>query len=127
MILDNGIEVVEVGRFESRLFLEIMRLLGIKKTRTIPLHPQSDGQVERQHRTIVNYLSKFISENQKDWDQWVPMYLFAYRSSKHESTKISPAEMHLGQDLRLPLDYYEEFRRIKQFRQTVTVVGSAKN
>jgi len=31
------------------------------------LHPQSDGQVKRQHQTILNYLAKFIFENQKNW------------------------------------------------------------
>lgn len=46
-------------------------MLGIKKTRTTrtrttPLHLQSDGQVERQQQTILRYLSKFIEENQKD-------------------------------------------------------------
>jgi len=35
-------------------------MLGIKKTRTTALHPQSDGQVERQYQTIFQYLSKFI-------------------------------------------------------------------
>jgi len=90
--------------FESRLFLELAELLGIKKTRTTALHPQSDGQVERQHQTIINYLAKFISENQKDWDQWIFIFLLAYRSSKHESTGVTPAELYLGRDLRLPLD-----------------------
>lgn len=52
--------------FESRLFQELSNLLGIKKTRTTALHPQSDGQVERQQRTIINYLTKFISSHQKD-------------------------------------------------------------
>jgi hypothetical protein len=52
--------------FESKLFREMSDLLGIKKTRTTPLHPQSDRQVERQHQTITNYLAKYISENQKD-------------------------------------------------------------
>jgi len=33
--------------FESVLFAEMCRLLGIKKTRTTPYHPQSDGMVER--------------------------------------------------------------------------------
>lgn len=51
--------------FESKLFSELMSLLGIRKTRMTPLHPQSNGQVERQHQTITNYLSKFISENQR--------------------------------------------------------------
>ena len=79
--------------FESKLFSKLMQLLGIKKTRTTALHPQSDGQVERQHQTIVNYLAKYISENQKDWDEWVPMFLLAYRSSKHETTGVTPAEL----------------------------------
>lgn len=52
--------------FESQLFSELMHLFGIKKTRTTALHPQSDGQVERQHQTIINYLAKYVSENQKD-------------------------------------------------------------
>lgn len=90
--------------FESKLFLEITRILGIKKTRTTPLHPQSDGQVERQHQTITNYLTKYVSENQKDWDRWVPMFLLAYRSAKHETTGFSPAELYFARDLRIPLD-----------------------
>ncbi|XP_011859058.1 PREDICTED: uncharacterized protein LOC105556574 [Vollenhovia emeryi] len=89
--------------FESKLFSEIMTLLGIKKTRTTPLHPQSDGQVERQHRAILDFLAKFISDNQKDWDRWIPMFLLAYRSSKHETTGVSPSELCYGRDLRLPL------------------------
>ena len=90
--------------FECHLFKEMTLLLGIRKSRTTPLHPQSDGQVERQHRSILNYLAKFISENQKDWDRWISLYLLAYRSSKQEAIGMSPAEMYLGQDLRLPLD-----------------------
>jgi len=90
--------------FESRVFRELSSALGIKKTRASPLHPQSDGQVERQHQTILNYLAKFISENQKDWDRWIPMCLLAYRSSKHETTGVTPAELYLARDLRLPMD-----------------------
>jgi len=90
--------------FESKLFHKVTELLGIKKTRTTALHPQSDGQVERQHQTISNYLAKYISENQKNWDRWVPMFLLAYRTSKHETTGMTPAELCFVRDLRLPLD-----------------------
>ncbi|XP_076300570.1 uncharacterized protein LOC143218888 [Lasioglossum baleicum] len=40
--------------FESNIFKELMILLGTKKTRTTPLHPQSDGLVERsaQHESL---------------------------------------------------------------------------
>ena len=35
--------------FESTIFKEMCELYGIKKTRPTPLHPQSDGMVERTH------------------------------------------------------------------------------
>lgn len=58
---------IDQGRnFKPRLFYQLASLLGIKKTCTTPLHPQWDGQVERQHRTILDYLAKFISKNQTD-------------------------------------------------------------
>lgn len=94
--------------FESELFSELMQLLGVRKTRTTALHPQSDGQVERQHQTIINYLAKYISQDQRDWDQWIPMFLLAYRSSKHETTGMTPAELCFARDLRLPVDLIQE-------------------
>ena len=42
--------------------------LGIHKTRTTALHPQSDGIVERYNRTVENQLATFVQDHQKDWD-----------------------------------------------------------
>ena len=90
--------------FESAVFREMCSLLGVEKTRTTPLHPQSDGMVERFNRTIEAQLSKFVDESQRDWDRYIPLLLFAYRTSVHESTKCTPAMMMKGRDLRLPVD-----------------------
>lgn len=38
--------------FESHIFQEVCTLLGIHKTRTTALHPQSDGMVERYNQTL---------------------------------------------------------------------------
>jgi hypothetical protein len=89
---------------ESTIFKEVMNILGIRKTRTTPLHPQSNGLVERLNRKLLQYLSKFLNKNQRDWDKWVPMFLLAYRSSQHETTEYSPAIMMLGRELSLPFD-----------------------
>ncbi|GFU74545.1 retrovirus-related Pol polyprotein from transposon 412 [Trichonephila clavipes] len=82
----------------------VCELLGIDKTKTTPLHPQSDGMVERFNRTILNNLSLMVSKNQQDWDQKVPLFLLAYRSAVQETTGCSPSQMLFGQDLRLPCD-----------------------
>ena len=86
--------------FESQLF----QVLGIKKTRTTKARPQSDGMIERANRTILNMLSAFVSEHQKDWDEYVPLVMMAYRSSVHESTGISASKMTFGHEIRLPID-----------------------
>ncbi|GFW44473.1 retrovirus-related Pol polyprotein from transposon 412 [Trichonephila clavipes] len=89
--------------FVSAVLKGVCELLGIDKTKTTPLHPQSDGMVERFNRTILNNLS-MVSKNQQDWDQKVPLFLLAYRSAVHETTGYSPSQMLFGRDLRLPCD-----------------------
>ncbi|GBM35520.1 hypothetical protein AVEN_106752-1 [Araneus ventricosus] len=42
--------------FNSSLFSELCKLLGIQKTRMAVLHSESDGMVERFNRTILNHL-----------------------------------------------------------------------
>lgn len=90
--------------FTSALFKEICHLLGVEKTRTTPLHPQSDGMVERFNRTILNNLSLLVSRNQQDWDRKLPLFLLAYRSAVHETTGYTPSQMLFGRNIRLPCD-----------------------
>lgn len=56
------------NQYESALFREMCKLLEINKTRTTPLHPRSDGMIERMNRSINDMLSKYIKSHQKDWD-----------------------------------------------------------
>ena len=51
------------GQFESKLFQEMARILQIKKTRTTPYHPQSDGVVERFNRTLLSMLATVLEDN----------------------------------------------------------------
>lgn len=73
-------------QFERRLFREMCELLEIDKTRTSTYHPQSDGMVERFNRTLASMIGVFVSEHQRDWDEYIPYVMMAYRSSEHETT-----------------------------------------
>lgn len=90
--------------FESQLFQGICDRLGMKKTRTTALHPQSDGMVERMNKTIGKYLSKVVSNHQRDWDQYLSLFAMAYRSAINESTGQTPAKILFGREMRLPCD-----------------------
>jgi transposase InsO family protein len=52
--------------FENQIFEEMTSILCIKKTRTTPYQPQSDGMVERMNRTFKDILSKLFNEKQND-------------------------------------------------------------
>ena len=96
------------AQFESQLFLEMCKFLQINKTRTTSYHPQSDGMVERLNRTIKDMLSKYISVNQTDWDRFIDGIVFAYNSTIHETTGITPYRMVFGEEMTLPVNLITE-------------------
>ena len=90
--------------FESRLFKEVCRILGIDKQRTTPGNPKSDGLVERLNRTLADMISKTCDENQRNWDDVLPLVMMGYRSSRQSSTGFSPAFLQFGRSITLPAD-----------------------
>ncbi|KAK7884629.1 hypothetical protein WMY93_027752 [Mugilogobius chulae] len=92
--------------FESAVFSAMCERMGMQKTRTTPLHPQSDGLVERFNRTLAKQLAIVTAEHQRDWDMHLPLVLLAYRSSVQESTSCTPALLMLGRELRTPAEMF---------------------
>ncbi|KAL5479133.1 hypothetical protein EMCRGX_G022617 [Ephydatia muelleri] len=88
--------------FESKVIKNICDLLQIRKTRTSPYHPQSDGLVERFNRTLLNLLSIAVVDAERDWDVQLPLLMFAYRTSMHETNGVTPFEMMFGREVVLP-------------------------
>ncbi|CAD7002032.1 unnamed protein product [Ceratitis capitata] len=92
------------GNFESAVFQKMCQILGIRKTRTTALHPQSDGMVEWFNRTLEEHLRKVVDKHQDDWDVHIPVFLMGYRSAVHVTTGQTPARILFGSELRLPSD-----------------------
>ena len=69
--------------FEADVLHNLLKVLGISKSRTSPYHPEGNGQTERFNCTVKDMLSHYVNQlNQKDWDQYLPLVLFAYRTVK---------------------------------------------
>ncbi|KAJ8380778.1 hypothetical protein SKAU_G00015560 [Synaphobranchus kaupii] len=90
--------------FESLVLAEVCKRLGVTKTRTTPLHPQSDSLIERFNCTLATQLAILASQHQWDWDRHLPLVLWAYRSAVQESSQLTPASLMFGRELRTPVD-----------------------
>ena len=90
-------------QFESKLFTEICALLEVEKTRTTPFHPQSDGQAERNIKTLSRMIA-MTAETQDEWDENLPFLSMAYRATPQASTGLTPNFLMFGRELAMPID-----------------------
>ena len=49
-------------------------------------------------------LAKCVSDNHRDWDEWLPQVAFCYNASVHESTKFTPFFLMHGSEPRWDVD-----------------------
>jgi hypothetical protein len=86
----------------SRLMQEVFQRLGVNKTHTIPLHPQSESVVQWYIKAVEEHLQKVVLSHQRSWDARLPIFL-AYRASTH-NTGLTAANLMFGRKRRLPCD-----------------------
>ena len=90
--------------FLSKVVADVCKIFQIHKVNTSSYHPQTDGLVERFNSTLCQSLSMYVSKNQKDWDDFIPLVLFAHRTSVLEAIGDSPFYVLYGREPRLPVD-----------------------
>jgi len=59
-------------------------------------HPQTDGQTEQIYHVTESYLRYHYNYEHSDWASMLAMAEYAYNSSKHSSTNISPFYANYG-------------------------------
>ena len=91
-------------QFEGKLVQEICKLLQIKKSRTTPYHPQSDGLVERLNRTVLSMLATHVRDHPADWETYLRKVCMAYNTSIHPTTGFTPFFLMYGRQAKLPVD-----------------------
>jgi hypothetical protein len=82
----------------------ICREIGMKRRCVLPYSPWANGINERCNGTLVNMISKFISEAQEQhnrWDKYVSKAVFAYNTSIHSYTGYSPFFLTHGREARI--------------------------
>ena len=94
--------------FTSALFTQLCRKLNIDKLQSSPYRPETNAIVDRFNGILKSVLKKLVDEGAKDWDEYIPYVLFAYREVPCETTGFSPFELAYGWPVRGPLGLLKE-------------------
>ncbi|RVE42939.1 hypothetical protein evm_012417 [Chilo suppressalis] len=88
-------------------------VVSIKEIRTTSYHPQSNGMIERFHRSLKVALKTRLLDNGTSWVDELPTVMLGLRVACKSDNNVSAAEMTLGHTLRLPGDFYENSSSLK--------------
>nr|CAD2193280.1 unnamed protein product [Meloidogyne enterolobii] len=84
--------------FTSDFFKSFCSLLYINKCYATPHWSQGNPVVERSFRTFHNILSKYLSKDEPDFDEYIECATFCYNTSTHASTNETPFFLMYGRD-----------------------------
>lgn len=97
IVSDNG------PAFVSEIFAQMSKLLEIKHIKTTRYHPQSNGGIERYHRTLGQYVRAYAQKQSSDWHKYVPYFSFSYNTTVHTTTGFAPHTLVFGYDIEIPI------------------------
>ncbi|KAI6649016.1 hypothetical protein LOD99_6899 [Oopsacas minuta] len=98
LISDQGRE------FVNEVIDYLLDILQTEHRISSAYHPETNGQRERDNRTLKSALVKLVNERGDDWDMYIPGILFAYHTSIHASTKCTPFQAMYCRSAKLPID-----------------------
>lgn len=91
-------------RFTGHFYAALTEALGVDLKMSTARHPQTDGQSEREIRTLITALRAYCNERRDDWDECLDALELGFNCSVQASTGRTPFEMLYGSNPRLPVD-----------------------
>ena len=88
--------------FGGQLFRSLSEQLGYDISRTTAYHPQSNGLLERDHRTFKAFLSTCCLGTPTMWPERLSSFCFVVNSTPRDHFTYSPFFLAFGVDPRLP-------------------------
>lgn len=88
--------------FMSNMFQQVCKILKINHITTSAYRPQSNGQIERYHRSLAQYIKAFIETDYDNWDKLIPFGLMVYNTTRQTSTNYTPHELVYGFNIDIP-------------------------
>ena len=101
------------SKFTSNFWKATFESIGTQLKMSIAFHPQIDGETERVNRVLEDMLRMYINEKQTDWFEYLPLVEFAYNSSWHASTNMTPFEAMYGYNCLIRVHFSNISRKVE--------------
>ncbi|XP_047141221.1 uncharacterized protein LOC124816193 [Hydra vulgaris] len=99
-----SIQINDQGRgFCNKVSENLLNLTGTCQRITSAHHPQANGLVERANRTIQGSMLKVLNGEQEKWPHSLDGILFAFQTTRHKSTGVTPFQVMYAREPVLPL------------------------
>ena len=90
--------------FVGGILMVLCNILHVKKLRTSPYHPQSNGAVERTHQTLMRMIGKLDPNRKHRWPDHIGSICHTYNTTRSQVTGYSPHFLMFGCRPHLPID-----------------------
>jgi putative transposase len=107
LLSDNG------AGYLSRQFGEYLRLVGVRHVIASPYHPQTNGKIERYHRSIKGEISLLPYEMPSDLEKAISAFVeyYNYRRYHEGLGDVTPLDVYTGRHLDIILKRKEAKNR----------------
>ena len=84
------------SHFINKTIAALIEQFKIDHRQSTSYHPQSNGAIEAFNKTIARGLKKIYNSDKDDWDEKIPVVLWAYQTTYKRSTDQTPFHIVYG-------------------------------
>jgi transposase InsO family protein len=91
--------------FTGQFWTIFQEALGTQLNFSTAYHPETDGQTERMNQTLEDMLRMYVLDQQKRWEECLPLVEFSYNNSYQSTIKMAPFEFLYERPCQTPLSW----------------------
>jgi hypothetical protein len=91
--------------FMGCFWTSFQETLGTQLNSSTTYHPKIEGKTEQTNQILEDMLCMYVMEQQKCWEELLPLVEFAYNNNYQSTIKMEPFEFLYGRPVRNPLSW----------------------
>ena len=82
--------------FDNEIMSHLYAMYGVEQSTTTPYNPRGNAPTERLYHTLIGLFKSLPKEQKSNWPLHLPLLVFAYNATPHDTTGYQPYELMFG-------------------------------